>query len=149
MGRELRRVPANWKHPQDSYGKYIPMYNESYAAALAEWLKNNDLWSKREHPEQDSDYKYYAEYGGDAPCVSSYLPYDPKDAELCTHFQGYETTTEGTPITPVFSTIDECAEFAAEHATTFAEFKADKAKWMAIFGAGDIEMHRMGNIIFI
>lgn len=27
MGRELRRVPANWKHPKDGNGRYIPMYN--------------------------------------------------------------------------------------------------------------------------
>ena len=26
MGREIRRVPANWQHPKDGHGDYIPMY---------------------------------------------------------------------------------------------------------------------------
>ena len=34
MGRELRKVPANWEHPKDEDGKYHPMYNQYYGDAL-------------------------------------------------------------------------------------------------------------------
>jgi hypothetical protein len=26
MGREVRMVPADWEHPVDATGKYIPLY---------------------------------------------------------------------------------------------------------------------------
>jgi hypothetical protein len=44
MGREIRRVPANWEHPKDERdGGYIPMYDDDFDAALAKCLAGYEL----------------------------------------------------------------------------------------------------------
>ncbi len=45
-------------------------------------------------------------------------------------FQLWETTSEGSPTSPVFETLDALCEYAAENCTTFADFKASKEQWM-------------------
>jgi len=42
MGREVRRVPANWQHPKNERGHFIPLLASSHAEALAEW-RDKDL----------------------------------------------------------------------------------------------------------
>ena len=27
MGREVRRVPADWQHPKDARGRFIPLFD--------------------------------------------------------------------------------------------------------------------------
>ena len=41
-------------------------------------------------------------------------------------YQLWEDCSEGSPVSPVFATIDELCEWCAEHATTFADFRASK-----------------------
>jgi hypothetical protein len=57
-------------------------------------------------------------------------------AEVCTHFQLYETTSEGTPLGPVFSGLDALCEWAAEHETTFADFKTTAEGWRRMLERG-------------
>ena len=78
MGREIRKVPADWEHPKNAHGNFEPMFNESF--------------DKRSDPE-----------GGDDP--SWYRP-EWTDEER-THYQLYETVTEGTPMSPPFATKEE------------------------------------------
>lgn len=49
-------------------------------------------------------------------------------------FQLWENTSEGSPISPVFKTLDELCEWAAENETVFASIKASKEEWMAQLG---------------
>lgn len=44
-------------------------------------------------------------------------------------YQLWEDTSEGSPITPVFKTIDGLCEYAAEHCTTFGRSTATKEEW--------------------
>lgn len=103
MGREIRRVPPGWEHPRDDDGEYKAMYDVDFKTAAEEWNKNNILWMKGEHPDQEKDYamknKYYWEWGGDPPDPESYRP---EFKEEPTHYQIYETVSEGSPISPVF-----------------------------------------------
>ena len=46
----------------------------------------------------------YAEYAGDRPDPQEYMPQWP--VAQCTHWQMYEEVTEGTPVSPVFSSAD-------------------------------------------
>lgn len=54
MGRELRMVPADWNHPRNERGSFIPMLNASYNEAvkqwndvyLPEWLEGLRLWTE-------------------------------------------------------------------------------------------------------
>jgi hypothetical protein len=155
MGRELRRVPENWEHPKNDYGKYQPMYNKYYGDALNEWLKQHNQWEDGTHPdlidkpERKEKYPFYAEWGGNPPDISYYQTRKYTDEEL-THIQLYETTTEGTPKSPVFKAdqLDELCEFAAENCTTFASFKATKEEWKQMLTDGFVHV-KQGNVIFM
>jgi len=63
-------------------------------------------------------------------------------------YQLWETTSEGSPISPVFESLDKLCEWASKNATTFALFKASKEQWMSMLD-DDFVCHKEGNAIFI
>lgn len=75
---------------------------------------------------------------------------DWKDIEPPTGdgYQLWSTVSEGTPVSPVFATLDELCTWAAEHATTFASFKATAEKWKEML-EGNFVHHREGNGVFL
>lgn len=155
MGREIRKVPANWEHPKKDDGKYHPMYNEYYGDALAEWLNDHNQWEAGTHPDlidnsaRKEEYPFYAMWGGNPPDVEYYQTKKYSDEDL-THIQLYEDTSEGTPLSPVFKAdeFEKLCEWAAENATTFASAKASKERWMKMLSDG-LVYHQEGNITFI
>lgn len=97
MSREVRRVPASWEHPKDEKGHYVPHYKhfpynqEEIEEGLRDgWLDNNP-----------------PNYGCDV------MPQWP-EAER-THYQMYESVTEGTPISPVMESPEALARWLAEN----------------------------------
>jgi len=52
--------------------------------------------------------------------------YEPPAGE---GFQLWETTSEGSPVSPVFETIEALCEWCADNATTFASFTTTAEKW--------------------
>ena len=110
MGREIRRVPEDWEHPRytaetsfgrGQAGKFIPLFDNDFAAAAEEWMVNLDLFRRGEHPcqamiEKYADYFWqYDESPDSKTCrVRQWIP------EEATHYQVYETVSEGTPLTP-------------------------------------------------
>lgn len=52
--------------------------------------------------------------------------YEPPKGE---GFQLWETTSEGSPQTPVFKTIEELCEYAEQHCSTFGNYKASATEW--------------------
>ena len=123
MGREIRRVPPDWEHPcyeqGDRYaGQYHPCYDQDYASAAAEWIDNLALWQKGEHPDQkDGRYpaecRYYWEWAG-APPDEEYNRQRAWPAEEATAYQVYETVSAGTPVSPVFPTVDALSAWLLE-----------------------------------
>ena len=112
MGREIRRVPKGWEHPRDGYegkpgGRYLPMYDETYAVAARRWMDGAIAWDRRETKESREhaeDSPYFWDWEGEPPDEASYRP---EFASVPTCFQIYETVSEGTPVSPVFETEDE------------------------------------------
>src|SRR3712207_7644625 len=51
-------------------------------------------------------------------------------------YQLWETTTEGSPISPVFATLDALCAWAAQHATVCATQKATKEEWQQLLTTG-------------
>lgn len=97
MGREIRRVPPNWEHPTDSKGHYVALFDRTYAEAVAEWE------AERLEFEQAPEPGYsFEEWNGRAPNPSYYRP---EWKEEPTHYQIYETVSEGTPTSPVFASL--------------------------------------------
>jgi len=89
--------------------------------------------------------------GGDAinpakrEAYEAWKNYDPPKGD---GFQLWETTSEGSPVSPVFATLDELCEWAAENATTFARYKATKEEWKKMLD-DDFVCHKSGNMVFI
>lgn len=127
MGREIRRVKADWQHPKepcryscswpaDRRGSaitpcngehYVPMHEHfTYnAEEIAEGLR--DGWLTGEAP-------YYG-----VPVMPQWSDEDR------THYQFYETTSEGTPLSPVFAALNELeAWLVAEQGYTETQAKS-------------------------
>ena len=89
MSRKVRKVPEGWEHPRYAaesaphpslVGQYRPQFEQTHSQRVAE-----DPEAEEEDPANCRDE---ALAGGD-------------------HFQLYEDTTEGTPISPVFRSRED------------------------------------------
>ena len=94
--REVRVVPAGWRHPKDASGRFVPLL-----------------------PEQ-------------MPELAGLPPHR-------TRITAYETTTEGTPISPPFTNTPEgrlrLTQHCADHYTTWGSHAADAEAWaVVLFG---------------
>lgn len=63
-------------------------------------------------------------------------------------FQLWEDVSEGSPVSPVFETLDALCAWAADHATTFGRFTATRDEWLHMLT--DSVVHaRQGSAIFL
>lgn len=133
MGREIRRVPADWEHPRDERtGDYKAILDEAFDPAFSRWCKNYQLWKQGKHPDQPRDCEFW-EWEGDPPSPEYYHP----DWDDATHYQMYETTSEGTPISPVFATPEEVARYCADNnVSAFADITATYEEWLRVANGG-------------
>ena len=111
MGREIRRVPKNWQHPKDQRGEYRPMYDQTFAAAAAKWKAGFAEWEAKTHECYQEGYEFWDYY--DHPPDPEY--YRPEFNDEATHYQIYETVSEGTPVSPVFATKEEMLKWLIAH----------------------------------
>lgn len=149
MGREVRRVPADWKHPKNVKGHYIPLEGGSFSKRLAEWEEGARQWErgfirnwdrnlkadgwKRKGPSVKSSS--FDEWDGPKPEAKDYMPDWPESER--THWQMYEDTSEGTPISPVMETPEKLARWLADNkASAFAGQTASYEAWLATIKAG-------------
>jgi hypothetical protein len=63
-------------------------------------------------------------------------------------YQIWETCSEGSPITPVFASLDELCQWAETNAHTFAHFKATKEEWKRMLEE-DCVIAQEGDNIFL
>lgn len=166
MGREVRRVPANWEHPkeyqhyrgEECYRPMMRSFNDAFDQwlnnELPEWLERREKWQQglvsdyrggwkpipwdewRNGPDayRYENIKLYEDYAGICPASpdpKDYMP-DWPDAER-THWQMYEDTSEGTPISPVCETPEELARWLADNgASSFAGDTATYEQWLKL-----------------
>ncbi len=136
MGREVRRVPADWTHPKDKYDNPIPMHNRSYREAAEKWVKEFKEWDAGTHPDQDgnTECRFYWEWAGAPPeeeCCRPEFTSEP------THYQMYESVSEGTPISPVFATLEELAHWLADNKANAGMGRtATYEQWLSVCKAG-------------
>jgi hypothetical protein len=64
-----------------------------------------------------------------------YLAAQPSEPPAGPGWQLWETTTEGSPISPVFESFAVLCEWASQHATTFGDHQATVAEWRALLAA--------------
>jgi len=143
MGREVRRVPADWEHPKVN-DSYIPLFGDSFSTAAAEWDAGNQKWKEGFRDDYDGGWKpldgseevtTYAKWTGERPVEADYMPDWPEEER--THYQMYETCTEGTPISPVFATPEELARWLTNNgASAFASQTASYDGWLRVCRGG-------------
>lgn len=63
-------------------------------------------------------------------------------------YQLWEDCSEGSPISPVFASLDELCAWAAENATTFGSYRATKEEWREMLDGGVVHA-REGNMVFM
>ena len=117
MGRELRKVPANWDHPiverHNGHDGFKPMRGETFESAAAEWKSEFAKWEAGERPsyytvDPENPNPEYWEYDSDPPDRQYYRPWKDEEA---TWFQVWETVSEGTPVSPPFATKEDLIEY--------------------------------------
>lgn len=141
MGREVRRVPATWVHPTNER-RLIPLH-DGFNQRLASWIAENDMWNQGLRSDWNGGYiaiepKYrgmsFSEYDGDIPKQEDYMLDWPKSER--THYQMYETCTEGTPISPVMRTPEELAHWLVNNgASAFGNSTATYEQWLGTIGS--------------
>jgi hypothetical protein len=140
MGREVRRVPKNWKHPSNK-GRYIPLL-EGFAESLKRWETGKEKWDQGFVDDYHGGWKPYDttdmtfdEWDGRKPEKEDYMPDFPDEEK--THYQMYETCSEGTPISPVMESPEELAKWLADNgASAFGDMSATYEDWLNTINSG-------------
>jgi hypothetical protein len=122
MGREIRRVPSWWQHPIDADGRYVPLFDRSYDEAVRDYEYELKLWEDGRYPAQheypgETTGLSYAGWSGEPPIPQIYRQQSWTEDEA-THVRLYENISEGTPTSPIFSTIQELGAWMIEHGYT-------------------------------
>ncbi len=147
MGREVRRVPADWQHPKHWTGglrgpkeRYKPLFpGEDYQPRVDQWDEECAKWKAGWRPDyctdEDDRALCYEEWSGQRPHREDYMPNWPVDQR--THLMMYETTSEGTPISPAFSTPEELARWLTDNnASAFGDSTASYEGWLRVASGG-------------
>ncbi len=120
--RELRRVALTWLHPRDESGDFIPL---SDRAALTDEIYADSAREGRSRQEVE------------ARSMPDFSAVPDEQMGL----QAYDTTTEGTPISPVFPDTPEgrfdLVQYCAQHETVFASTQASLTEWTHILFNND------------
>jgi len=126
MGREVRKVSANWQHPMDDCGIYRPLCSgndyEYHKDQFVQEFITNGLQSAIDEC-------------GNPPDINDYMP-NWTEAEK-THYMMYEDTSEGTPISPAFKTPEDLAEWLVyNNSSSFGCATASYEAWLNIAKGG-------------
>lgn len=126
MGREIRRVPLEWEHPQNGRGHYQPMYDRTLRERFEEIDVDREKWVKQYGSlvtKNDTGLNFYEFWNDDlGVSPSCYRPEFPEGATL--GYCVYETISEGTPISPIFETLQEIQAWVIEQGYSEAAAKA-------------------------
>ena len=127
MGREVRRVPADWQHPKNERtGHYEPLHDGGrYKRDADEFMATATSHGLQQAVE---------DFGG-APNTDDYMPVWSEDQ--CTHYMMYEDTSEGTPISPAFATPEELARWLTDTgASAFGDMTGSYEGWLRVARGG-------------
>lgn len=119
MGREMRRVPADWHHPIDwKTRRFRPLYEGPWEEQAAAWDRAKATFDRGEGTDgsplpPSAKGCPFDDWHGSRPRQEDYMPSWPESEK--THCQMYETTSEGTPISPVLESPEALARWCADN----------------------------------
>ena len=128
MGREIRRVPANWVHPKsDRTGRFKPL-SQNYKGRLDDWLTESasavaDIKTLTAGGQVEAYGEVFTDSGeyhdkqvrhcGSMPSPRDFMPEGD-------WYQLFEDTSEGTPLSDPFKTAGELKDYL----TTKGDFQS-------------------------
>jgi len=144
MGRALKRVPSDFDWP---LGTIWPGYMVSFENILERYLPS---MSYEERHQLELHFGRLlnlptVNYGYGSEDYVDYTFLEPPTGE---GYQLWETTSEGSPQSPVFMTLDELCAWCEENATTFADNGATAEEWKKMLSDG-LVYHQEGNVMFL
>jgi hypothetical protein len=144
MSREIRKVPRDWEHPKEFHTpleggfekRFKPLLDRNFEQDAREWWTNavawqtaqdtgdlsglddwnqehwnGDYWPEEEGRNLKEAYPYFW-MKDNPPQRGNYRPAWADEER--THYQMYETVSEGTPRSPVFATLQELEDWLIE-----------------------------------
>jgi hypothetical protein len=131
-------VPKDWKHPTQDDGRYIPLFDSHFETHAADWDEECAEWESGIYPDyadEESRKLSYSEWAGERPDSNDYMPSFPEGS--ATYYMMYETTSEGTPISPPFETPEQLASWLYKTgASAFADQTASYESWLRVAKGG-------------
>lgn len=144
MSREVRMVPADWQHPRDGFYpngsiRYVALYDGAdIESEMADWDERAAAWDRGDFPEYASEASRklsYEEWDSRRPDPKDYMP--NWTAAERTHYMMYETTSEGTTISPAFDSPEGLARWLADTgASAFGGSTASYEAWLRVARGG-------------
>jgi hypothetical protein len=122
--REVRPVAIGWEHPRlpGTYSNGKPRYRGLFSREDLRWrLEWNAAHPDDEDAAEDID-------------LDEYMPEIPEGEPFA--WVLYETTSEGSPVSPPFATLEELADWCEGNATVFGPLRWTRDEWLASFNAG-------------
>jgi hypothetical protein len=121
--REVRPVAIGWEHPQlgGAYSNGSPRY--------AGLFSRDDLRRHIENNAEATDPEDVFEID-----EADYMPPIPEGEPFA--WMLYETTSEGTPLSPPFATLEELADWCEGNATVFGTLRWTRDEWLSSFKDG-------------
>jgi hypothetical protein len=98
-----------------------PLFDQPFEDAAREWLDKAIAWDNGTDPdcaEHKATHPFYWQWSNMPPDPTYYRP---KWTSEPTHYQVYETVSEGTPVTPHFATKAELIDYLVEHGDAWDE----------------------------
>jgi hypothetical protein len=86
--------------------------------------------------------------GIDPAVKEKYEAWQPTEPPPGAGYQLWENCSEGSPVSPVFVTLDELCAWCEDNATTFGSYKTSAENWKTMLEANNVH-HQQGNFIFI
>jgi hypothetical protein len=146
-------VPPRWQHPTE-WGtdwrtgqpklRFIALLDGDYEKEAAAWEEKNAQWERGfvhdwstngwtpKGAEHDCSFE---QWHGARPKAEHYMPVF--ESGTATHLMMYETTSEGTPISPAFATPEELARWLADNnASAFGGEGASYEAWLNMARGG-------------
>lgn len=120
MGREIRKVPANWNHPKyTEHDAPHPSRIGNYRGLLENYQRALDDFAKSI---QEKGLSEAIEWHCGGPLKDDYVDFEGQTADW---FQVYETVSKGTPVTPPFATEDELVDYLATYGDFWDQSRGD------------------------
>lgn len=142
MGRQLKRVPLDFDWPLN---RIWPGYMVSIESLLEKYYPDLD---DKERSRIELQFGRLLGLPTVKYTDTEYVQYSCLEPPTGEGYQLWENTSEGSPQSPVFATLQELCAWCAEHATTFAKHKATAEEWEQMLSENFV-YHQEGNAIFL